>query len=109
MVVRTLLIHQSCTYACREAPEALAADPGEDVLVDLAGSLHVQEVARVLDHDHPRGGGEEAFGATRQLRADAAVVGPVQVEGGLRRLPPGRLFLRRIPDGALSRAADRPG
>ena len=67
-----------------------------------------EEVARTLDHEHPRGGGEEAFGATGQLHPDAAVGGPVQVEGGLRRLSPGRLFLGQIQVGG-PRAASGPG
>src|SRR6266516_96939 len=106
MFVRTLLIHQSYTkrvcyvYHLRvplEIKDTLVADPGQDVLVDLARSLQVREVARILDHDHSRGRGEEAFGATGQLRRDAAVGGPVQVEGGQRRLAPDGLFLGRVP------------
>jgi hypothetical protein len=40
------------------------------------GFLQVQEVARIVDHDHARGRGEEAFGASGQ--SDAAVAGSVQ-------------------------------
>jgi len=53
------------------------ADPGEDVVVDLAGFLQVQEMARIIDHDHARGRGEEAFGTAGQVHPDAAVAGPV--------------------------------
>src|SRR5215475_8761034 len=111
MFVRTLAIHQSYTkrvrYVYHEASKALAADPGEDVLVDLAGLLQVREVARVLDHDHPREWRQEALGAKGQVHPDAAIGGPVQIEGGLRRLAPGRLLLGLIPVSDFSRAASR--
>jgi hypothetical protein len=61
------------------------------------GFLQVQEVARIVDHDHARGRGEEAFGAAGRPDADAAVVGSVQVERGLRGLAAGRLLFGRIP------------
>lgn len=67
------------------------------MVVDLAGFLQVQEVARIVDHDHARGRGEESFGAVGQSYADAAVVGSVQVQRGLRGLTAGRLLFGRVP------------
>jgi hypothetical protein len=78
-----------------------AADPRENVLVDLIGPLQVQEMASIVDHDHARGRGEETLGAAGQSHADAAVPGCVQVQGGLRRLAADRLLLARIARGRL--------
>src|SRR2546423_4641750 len=42
------------TAVCTTAGEALRglANPAEDVIVDLARFLQVQEVAHIIDHDH---------------------------------------------------------
>src|SRR5215472_17592867 len=74
----------------------LTGDPGEDVVVDLARFLQVQEMAGAVDNDHAGGCGEQGRGAAGQACCDAAVVGPVQVEGGLWCLAVGRLLLGYI-------------
>src|SRR5580692_13068623 len=81
----------------------LTGDPLEDVIVYLAGPFQLQEMTRVLDHDHARGRGQQALGAAGQLQPNAAVVGSVQVQGGLRRLPPGGLLLGRVGRGDIGR------
>lgn len=81
----------------------LAGDPRENVVVDLAGLFQLQEMTCMLDHDHARRRGEQALGAAGQLHPDAAVVGSVQVQGGLRRLPTGGLLLGRVARGAIGR------
>jgi len=70
------------------------------VVVYLAGPFQLQEMTRMLDHDHARERGEQGLGAAGQLYPDAAVVGSVQVQGGLRRLPAGGLLLGRVARGA---------
>ena len=81
----------------------LAGDPSENVVIDLAGPFHLQEMTCMLDHDHARRRGEQALGAAGQFHPDAAVVGSVQVQGGLRRLPAGGFLLGRVARGAIGR------
>src|SRR5215468_8723189 len=76
----------------QEGWDGSAGDPGEDVAVDLAGLFEVQEMTGTADDDHARGWGEEGLGAAGQVCCDAAVIGPVQVEGGLRCPAAGRLL-----------------
>jgi hypothetical protein len=40
----------------------------------------VQEVARIIDHDHARRRGQQAFGTADQVHADAAITRSVQVQ-----------------------------
>jgi hypothetical protein len=83
------------------AVAVLAGDPRENVVVDLAGPFQLQEMTCMLDRGHARRRGEQALGAAGQFDPDAAVVGSVQVQGGLRRLPAGGLLLGRVARGAI--------
>jgi hypothetical protein len=52
------------------------------VIVELAGFFQVQEMTRLIDHDHARRRSQQAFGPADQVRADAAITGSVQVQRG---------------------------
>src|SRR5215470_4857395 len=53
-------------------------------------------MASTADDDHAGGRGEEGPGAAGEVCRDAAVVGPMQVEGGLRCLAANCLLFGRI-------------
>jgi hypothetical protein len=58
-----------------------ASDPVQDVAVDLPWFLQVQKVASAADDHHAGGWREKGLSLAGQPGLDAAVVGPVQVEG----------------------------